>query len=122
MVVFPEFNVDLALGDGRLPDVLQLFEGEGAAIKPNLYRPYAETTEESFADTFFLLASNRFPEWACQSKFPQKYAEQWVPLMSRVELVMLSESFLGTPEFPYSAQVLAGAIKQAMAEHKENAP
>jgi len=93
--------------------------GEGAAIKPNLYQPYAEKEEDTFANTFFLLASNRLPEWCQESKFSKKYKEMWEPLMSRVYLVSLTESFLGTSEFPYSTQDLAGAIKQVLNEQNE---
>jgi len=43
----------------------------------------------------------------------------WEPLMSRMYLVSLTESFLGTSEFPYSTQDLAGAIKQVLNEQNE---
>ena len=61
IVCIPEFNIDVALEGATFPDVLQLFEGAGAPIKPNLYRGYAETSEETFEKTFFLMASNRLP-------------------------------------------------------------
>jgi len=103
VVVFPEFNINDALDRGTLPNVLQLFEGEGAPLKPNLYQAYATSEADTFKNTYFLCASNRLPEWCQQSKHPKQYKEMWEPLMSRVEMVYLAESFLFTAEFPYTA-------------------
>ena len=106
----PEFNIDHALWGTSLPDVLQLFEGEGAPIKKNLYKAYAEDDEDTLANTFFLLASNRLPDWHDSDKYPGLYKDQWKPLMTRIELVMLEESFENSEEFPYTAPTLAKAL------------
>jgi len=122
VVVVPEFNVDLALRGARLPEVLQLFEGAGAAFKSNLYERFAETKEATFAGTFFLLASNRIPEWAVQKDYPELYRDQWEPLMTRVELVKIEESWVNSACFPYDAIVLAGAIKQVLKKVEDKIP
>jgi len=74
-VTLPEFNIDEALKGATLPNVLQLFEGEGAPVKANLYERYAESEEDTFKDTFFLIASNRLPDWAFERDYPILYRD-----------------------------------------------
>jgi hypothetical protein len=59
-VISPEFNVDVAFDKENLYNTLLLFEGEGGSVKANLYERY----KLEFADTFFLLASNKLAEMA----------------------------------------------------------
>ena len=51
--------MDVVLDKDNRSNVLQLFEGEGGAVKGNLYERY----ELRFENVFFLIASNRLPNW-----------------------------------------------------------
>ena len=60
VICFQEFNLDLALKSETLPLVLQLFEGDNAPVKGNLYERY----EQRYQSTLWLIASNKLPKWA----------------------------------------------------------
>ena len=47
----------VALDAENLTNTLQLFEGDGGAVKANLYEKY----ELKFQNVFFLIASNSLP-------------------------------------------------------------
>ena len=74
-----------------------------------------------FAGTFFLLASNKLPQW---SEFRNEndlergdsnydYINYWKPLETRCGFVTLEESFIGG-DFPYDAPILAGGILELL--------
>ena len=73
--------------------MLQFFEGEGAPFKQNLYEKMGTDPNDTFEKTFCLLASNKLPYWAMQSKHPELFEKQWKPLMTRVEMVVTNTSY-----------------------------
>ena len=95
-----------------MPTILEMFEGAGASVKGNLYEPYYW----GFQNTFFILASNKLPTWSIQRENPHLYRRQWLPLESRVNLVMLNEDFTDYQgEFPYDTPILATALRELLA-------
>ena len=58
-----EFNVDALFQSSNLPSILQLFEGKGAVLQSQLFGELGHRHE----GTFFLLASNRLPDWGATS-------------------------------------------------------
>ena len=87
-----------------------MFEGRGGDIRNNFYTKY---TPKQFKQTFFIVSSNSLPEMANDyQRDTDTHKHQWLPLESRVDIVMLEESFAGkTKEFVYDAPTLATALK-----------
>ena len=68
-------------------------EGRGGDIRHNFFAKHAP---KQYRGTFFILASNRLPDMAEKPARPSAaHDEQWLPLASRAEIVMLRESFAG---------------------------
>ena len=102
-----------------LPNILQLFEGDGAPVQSNLYERIPEEGAGRFEKTIFIVASNKLPFWNRASTMNKLYETQWVPLMTRVEMVHLKESYVDSSTFPYDADMLASALAYLM-EKKED--
>jgi len=109
VICFQEFNLDLALKSETLPLVLQLFEGDNAPVKGNLYERY----EQRYRDTLWLIASNKLPKWADSVAYPRLFETQWKPLLTRTNVIQLQESFIGQ-KCPYNAAIMAGALMQLL--------
>lgn len=117
MILISEFNVEDALKGANLPNILQLFEGAGAAMQPNLYEKLPEEGGKRWAETIFVVASNKLPYWSRPSKMNQLYEQQWLPLMTRVHMVWMEQSFAGEHSFPYDETTLAYALKSLQADN-----
>ena len=85
--------------------VLQLFEGDNAPIKGNLYERY----EQKYQNTLWLIASNKLPKWADREAYPRLFETQWMPLLTRTRVIQVQESFIGQ-RCLYDAPIMAGAI------------
>lgn len=117
IVLVPEFNVEDALKGDNLPNILQLFEGVGAPMQPNLFEKLPEEGGKRWAKTVFVVASNKLPFWSQPSKLNRMYEQQWLPLMTRVHMVHMERSFAGeNVKFPYDENTLAQALKCLQAE------
>ena len=84
-----------------MPKTLGLFEGDGASVRTNLYKPF----EHMFEKTMFLLASNEQQGEGFVSKSIQK------AIKTRVRTVSMEEEFNGEGTFPYTADQLAKALQ-----------
>ena len=79
-------------------------------MQPNLYEKLPEEGGKRWAKTIFVVASNKLPFWSRPSKMNQLYEQQWLPLMTRVHMVLMEKSFAGGHEFPYEETTLAQAL------------
>ena len=95
IILVPEFNVEDALKGDHLPNILQLFEGVGSAMQPNLFEKVRDEGSKRWAKTIFVVASNKLPFWSKPSKMNRMYEQQWLPLMTRVHMVDMDKSFAG---------------------------
>ena len=95
-----------AFTDAHTTNMKQLFEGKGAQVSTNKFAPYGRKMKNGL----FLIASNEIP--MCSAINHASYETQWKPFMARCQLVELKEDdIICQPEFPYTAAVLARALK-----------
>ena len=68
---------------------------------------------------FFLVASNELP--MCSNFDHEKFKTEWEPFTSRCEIVEMKEKDVkdGTEKFPYTASILAGALKYLTEKEEE---
>ena len=84
-------------------------------MQPNLFEKLPEEGGKRWAQTIFVVASNKLPYWSHPSKLNRLYEQQWLPLMTRVQMVLMDRSFAGQgTEFPYDACTLAQALKDLL--------
>lgn len=106
MVLCPEIAMVSAFGNRQYTKTLQLFEGVGAFVKPNLYQGYAHMWQ----DCFFTIASNEIPS------HPLVNEVQWKAISSRVIIVRIPGEHDGLAQFPYKAGHLAIALRHLLNE------
>jgi hypothetical protein len=82
-----------------------MLEGKGGMVR-NLYQAFSK----QFTGCAFLFGSNGLPDISKAHLFPDRYREDWGPIVKRTRFVYMAESFTGKT-FGYDASILAHAIR-----------
>ena len=108
LVTCEEFNNTHGFSKDQLHVTKLLFEGQGASVRPDLYKPFTP----GYEDAVFVVASNRLPaqEAHKESLFQQ---DVWNPICTRTEFIYLMHSFPNGTQasFPYTQGQLAQTLQ-----------
>ena len=102
-----EFDVKCAFTQDHFANLKTIFEGKGGQVSSNKHVAFSR----QMVDGLFLIASNELP--MCATFNHTLHKTEWEPFTSRCEMVEMPEANVqpGTKEFPYTAKILAGALK-----------
>ena len=102
-----EFDVKNAFTQDHFANLKTIFEGKGGIVSNNKHIKF----KRQMVDGLFLVASNELPMCAVYDHTLNKTESE--PFTSRCEMVEMGEDNIqkGTKDFPYTASVLAGALK-----------
>lgn len=111
-----EFDVKNAFTQDHFANLKTIFEGKGGYVSNNKHIKF----KRQMIDGLFLVASNELPMCADSILNHTLYKTEWEPFTSRCAIVEMGEDEErdGNIAFPYTARVLAGALKHLTAEYK----